>query len=88
MFGRVIDYHLLKPLTHSRNLLTQEDFDRLRQEPHYNLEEAVAYLERARRLLYCGELPVEPGLSYLDVGCGLGELSVALSIAGCSDDRD
>jgi SAM-dependent methyltransferase len=85
LFGSSIDYRVLKPLTHRRNLLTQEDLDHLSRNEGYTLEQAAAYLERTRTEYFAGQLPVDPQLSYLDVGCGLGELSVGLCLAGAHD---
>jgi SAM-dependent methyltransferase len=85
LLGSFLDYRILKPLTHRHNLLTQEDLDRMAAEAGYSLEQAASYLERTRHEYFRGQLPVDPKLSYLDVGCGLGELSVGLCLAGARD---
>ena len=45
----------------------------------------VAYLHRVRTELFQGDLVVDPNLSYLDIGCGMGRLSLGLAAAGATD---
>ena len=80
MFGPRVDYHLLRPLTHRRNLATAADLSGGRQP--YGSGEARQYLDKARSLYFGGELPVSKRLRYLDIGCGDGRLAVGLSLAG------
>ena len=82
MFGEAIDYSVLKPLTHSRNLATEEQ---LASTPAYTLDEARAYLDKARKLYFGDMLPIDPRLSYLDLGCGTGQLSIGLTLSGVED---
>jgi ubiquinone/menaquinone biosynthesis C-methylase UbiE len=48
----------------------------------YTFEEARAFLEQAKREYFNERLPVSPHLTYLDVGCGMGRVSIGLSLAG------
>ena len=83
MFGAAVDYLILKPLAHRRNLAT--DSDRARLHLHYGADDALAYLEKARTLYFGNQLPVDRELGYLDIGCGTGELSIGLSLRGVED---
>ena len=83
MFGPTVDYYILRPLAHSRNLAFERE--RSGKPPHYGLEDARAYAEKARTLYFGNELPIDAGLSYLDMGCGAGELSIGLSLQGVTD---
>ena len=83
MFGPTVDYYILRPLAHSRNLAFERE--RSGKPPHYGLKDARAYAEKARTLYFGNELPIDAGLSYLDMGCGAGELSIGLSLQGVTD---
>jgi 2-polyprenyl-3-methyl-5-hydroxy-6-metoxy-1,4-benzoquinol methylase len=85
MLGRTIDYHLLKPLTHSRNRATEEDLDANARKAEYTLEDARAYLWRMQHEYFPDRFPIDPSLSYLDIGCGMGRLSLGLVDAGAED---
>ena len=81
MFGRIVDYHLLRPFAKSQprgRPCTARDLP-------YSLEDARSYLTKARNLYFDDEFPVNPSLSYLDVGCNTGRLSIALGLAGITD---
>lgn len=80
MLGSRVDYHLLKPF--ARRLRRTNP---AASELAYSLDDAARYLNKAQRLYFDNALPVDPGLSYLDVGCGAGELSVGLCHAGVTD---
>ena len=96
MFGKTVDYHLLKPLTHTRNKATAEELERQAKQldrpsndapahSAYTLEQARDYTEKATDLYFRGRFPVDPDLSYLDLGCGTGRLSTGLSLLGIPD---
>ena len=85
MFGETIDYHLLRPLAHSRNRATEEELDHRARHTTATLADARAYLARVRHELFTPDFLVDPDLSYLDVGCGMGRLSVGLADAGATD---
>lgn len=84
MFGATIDYHLLKPFTHRRNRAAEDELNQRAAETAYSLDDARAHLERLRGI-YFPTLPVNPQLSYLDVGCGMGRLAIGLSLAGAQN---
>lgn len=82
MFGEKIDYYLLRPFTHSRNRATEEELNERARHSGYTLEYARKYLFRVKSEYFGGCFPADPKLSYLDVGCGNGRLSIGLSLAG------
>jgi len=82
MFGANIDYWLLKPFTHTRNRRTEADLNAAATDVPFSLADAQARLEKLRSRLQ-GHLPVSPHLRYLDIGCGQGDLPIALAVAGC-----
>ncbi len=82
MLGETLDYLFLRSLAHGRNRATEEQLDSLfGNAPAESLDEA---LPKLRKLVdrFEGHLPIEPGLSYLDMGCGSGELTIAFSRLG------
>lgn len=93
MFGKTVDYWLLKPLTHTRNKAAAGEIERGACEldrrsndfpahSPYTLEQALDYARKAADLYFGGQFPVDPDLSYLDLGCGTGRLSIGLSLLG------
>ncbi len=79
MFGKTIDYRLLRLLAHGRHPEAEE----LRQlERDLNIESAMARFEKWQRRLD-NEIPIDPAMRYLEVGCGMGEMSLALAQLGC-----
>ncbi len=85
MFGERIDYWMLRPLTHQRNLATEAELN-LRASTCRALDvaEAEARLRKWNARL-CGRIPISRELRYLDIGCGHGDLTLAFVLAGCRD---
>jgi len=82
MLGETLDYLLLRSLAHRRNLATEEQLDLLFSRASSEaLEQAVPKLRKFVGR-FEGHLPIEPGLSYLDMGCGTGELTLAFARLG------
>lgn len=82
MFGATLDYFILRGLAHRRNLATEEQLDSLfSRVSTQSFEEAMP---KFRKLIdrFEGRLPVDPGLRYLDMGCGSGELTLAFARLG------
>ena len=84
MFGARIDYLLLRPFTHSRNLATEAELDERYRQTEYEINAPEARLQHFIERLD-GRLPIDAGLRYLDVGCGAGDIAIALAKAGCKD---
>ena len=94
MFGRKIDYFLLKPFTHKKNYKTEEELmkERSSESFHFSdgnasefmLEDATKYLDKIQ-LLLGKEIPINKSMNYLDIGCGNGRLSIGLSIRGAKN---
>ena len=79
MFGKTIDYRLLRLFAHGRHPEAEE----LRQlERDLSIESAQARFEKWNRRLD-NEIPIDPAMRFLDVGCGMGEMSLALAQRGC-----
>ncbi len=82
MLGATLDYLILRGLAHRRNMATGEQLDlQLRAAAPDSFEGAKAKL---RKLVerFEGHLPVDPGLRYLDMGCGSGELTLEFARLG------
>ena len=82
MLGATLDYLILRGLAHCRNMATEEQLDlQLRAAAPDSFEGAKAKL---RKLIerFEGHLPVDPGLRYLDMGCGSGELTLEFARLG------
>jgi SAM-dependent methyltransferase len=80
MLGPSIDYMLLRPLAHSRNKATEDELN----SRHASSLEAEQLVSKLPKILdrYEGHFPLEPRLRYLDMGCGSGELTLALAKMG------
>ena len=82
MFGKKFDYYFLKLFTHKR-MEKEEDLMEERSSTEFKLED-VDYLDRIQ-LLLGKKIPIDKSLSYLDIGCGMGRLSIGLSLRGAKD---
>jgi SAM-dependent methyltransferase len=82
MLGDTLDYWLLKTLAHRRNLATEAELDaRAAATSPQAFDAQMPKLEKLLRRF--GEhLPIDAGKSYLDMGCGTGELTLALAGMG------
>ncbi len=85
MFGETIDYHILRPFTHGRNRATEVELNERARYSTYSLEEASKYLKKVKQVYFGGLFPIDPDISYLDIGCGMGRLSIGLSLAGAKN---
>lgn len=85
MFGQTIDYYLLKPFVNARNRATEEELDDRAKRSTYTLADAQAHTLKVANTYFGGKLKVNPNLSYLDVGCGMGRLSIGLADAGAQE---
>ena len=82
MLGETLDYLFLRSLAHRRNLATEEQLNLLFR--HASVDSLEAAIPKLRKLVdrFEGHLPIEPDLSYLDMGCGSGELTIAFAKLG------
>ena len=82
MFGTTIDYWILRPLTHDRELETEKDLNaRFGQPAGIDMHAAESrFLKLQDRLQ--GRFPIQSDLSYLDIGCGTGDITLALAKLG------
>lgn len=83
MFGKAVDYRLLRLLVHRDNLRTPEEieFDWQNKEA-FEISFARERLRKWNDRLD-NEIPIKAGFRYLDIGCGGGELTAALAWEGC-----
>jgi len=82
VFGPTIDYWILRPLTHGRRLATEENLDSSYAAGFkIDLSAATRRVEKLQSRLR-GRFPIRPDLSYLDIGCGAGDIAFALAMLG------
>jgi SAM-dependent methyltransferase len=82
MLGEKVDYRLLKPLAHRRNFATEAELDARAVET--SPQAFDAQMPKMEKLLgrFGSHLPIDAHKSYLDMGCGTGELTLALAGMG------
>ena len=83
MFGERIDYRVLRAMAHDRNRKTEAELDRAGSSSLLGDEAVTKFPAVLHR--FAGHLPIEPGLRYLDMGCGSGELTLELARRGATD---
>ena len=83
MFGAQVDYWLLRAMAHGRNRATEEEMDADGKSSLQGDEFFTKFPTVLRR--FDGHLAIRPGLRYLDMGCGSGELTLALARSGATD---
>ncbi|HLI86684.1 MAG TPA: class I SAM-dependent methyltransferase [Bryobacteraceae bacterium] len=81
MLGSTIDYYLLRPFTHNRNCETEEQIEARHAHTSVDLDAALRRIDKLQRRLD-GRFPIDPALRYLDVGCGIGDMALALARLG------
>jgi SAM-dependent methyltransferase len=79
MLGSSLDYMILRGIAHRRNLATENELDSSFGDVSTATTDDA--LPKMRKLIerFEGHLPLSPTLRYLDMGCGTGELTVALA---------
>jgi len=79
MFGDTIDYWILRPLTHNRKLENESDLNnRFSRQTTIDMSAAEARVLKLQNRLN-GRFPMRPDLSYLDIGCGTGDITLAIA---------
>jgi SAM-dependent methyltransferase len=82
LFGETLDYLLLRALAHRRNIATEAELDaRAHDASAVSFEAAMQKMTKLVRR-FAGRLPLDQNLRYLDMGCGTGELTLALARLG------
>jgi 2-polyprenyl-3-methyl-5-hydroxy-6-metoxy-1,4-benzoquinol methylase len=83
MFGRTLDYFILRLFTHCRHMVTEEELNaRANQSGPLAIDTAISKLQNFIRRLE-GHFPLSEDLRYLDIGCGTGDMAIALAKMGC-----
>jgi SAM-dependent methyltransferase len=83
VLGEALDYRVLRSLAHARLRATEAELDRLHAEQGRDPGAADAAAKLDKLLArFEGRFPLDPRLSYLDLGCGEGELALALARLG------
>jgi 2-polyprenyl-3-methyl-5-hydroxy-6-metoxy-1,4-benzoquinol methylase len=82
MLGETLDYWVLKSLAHRRNLASEEELNS--PASGANAQNFEAEMPKLRKLMrrFGGRLNADPAKRYLDMGCGTGELTLALARMG------
>src|SRR3954464_13979243 len=83
MFGERIDYRLLRAMAHARNRATEAELDAEGYSSLTGDEVNTKFPALVSR--FGGHLRIEPGLRYLDMGCGSGEITLQLARQGATD---
>jgi SAM-dependent methyltransferase len=83
MFGETLDYFFLRPLAHCRNIATEAELNARADDISLETIEAGFARLRKRIDVFGAAFPLDPNLRYLDMGCGTGELTLALAKLGC-----
>lgn len=79
MLGQTLDYYLLRLLAHDRLRATIEELKN--SKPRFDPELALRRVSKFKRRVD-NRLPLDRNLSYLDVGCGTGDMSLGFVLAG------
>lgn len=80
MFGKTIDYWLLRPLAHKKKRMTAEELDRAAEaDVDVDIDRAKRRLAKWNRRLD-QRIPLRDDLRYLDIGCGTGGLPLAIAL--------
>jgi 2-polyprenyl-3-methyl-5-hydroxy-6-metoxy-1,4-benzoquinol methylase len=80
-----LDYRFLRLFATDRYKATEAELDAEAARSTFSIADAHSYLEKVRDVYFDGRLPVEPDLSYLDIGSGMGRLAIGLAAAGARD---
>ena len=83
MFGERIDYRLLRAMAHARNRATEAELDAEGYSSLTGDEATTKFPALVGR--FGGYLRIEPGVRYLDMGCGSGEITLQLARQGATD---
>lgn len=84
MFGSKIDYWLLRPWTHKRNYATEYELDAGSPNLICDADHAVSRVKKYINR-FEGRLSISHSTRYLDVGCGNGDIAIALAKLGCTN---
>ena len=80
MFGHKIDYWLLKPLSHKRNLLTEDQLNsvskaELPMAEDFNIDDELKRIKKFDSRFNNSVFKGKENKTYIDVGCGMAATS-------------
>jgi 2-polyprenyl-3-methyl-5-hydroxy-6-metoxy-1,4-benzoquinol methylase len=78
-------YRVLRTMAHRRAIATEEELNAAAD--RVTVAEFEKGIQKCHKVIerFEGHIPVDPALSYLDMGCGPGELTIALAQLGLRD---
>lgn len=81
MLGNTLDYLILRSFAHARNRQSEAELDA--QSGEVSEATFTAEAQKLNKVIgrFAGHLPLAPKFNYLDLGCGSGELSIAIARA-------
>tara|TARA_B100001758_G_C18415598_1_gene619303 strand:+ start:47 stop:916 length:870 start_codon:yes stop_codon:yes gene_type:complete len=87
MLGYKIDYWLLKPFSHKRNLLTEEQLnlksnEKFSREKDFDINQELRRIEKFDSRFKSSVFDGKSNKTYIDVGCGYGGLLIGLAYQG------
>lgn len=84
MFGEKLDYLILRIFAHRRKIATEEELN-TRVQRSVSDDTVAKGLANLRKYVtrFEGMFPIRPDFRYLDIGCGTGEVTIALANLGC-----
>ena len=84
MFGEKLDYLILRIFAHRRKIATEEELN-TRVQRSVSDDTVAKGMANLRKYVtrFEGMFPIKSDFRYLDIGCGTGEVTIALANLGC-----
>jgi SAM-dependent methyltransferase len=83
MFGQHLDYIFLRLFVHNKNIATEAQLNETAvKESAVDISYALSRFQKIADR-FNGHFPISSSLKYLDIGCGNGDLAIAMAKSGC-----